>query len=74
MRALDNTTIMNTIDNWKITNVLGNYYEDHGMGMIIGLACAIGVFLGVIILVAMECVGRCRSKASAHTAQENSAQ
>ena len=56
MRALDNTTLMNTIDNWKITEILGKYYEDHGIGTLICLACAIGVFLAVVILIAMECV------------------
>ena len=63
MRALDNTTLMRTIDNWEITSMLGEYYEDHGMGALIALACAIGAFLGVFILVIMECVGRCKSKA-----------
>lgn len=72
MRALDNTTVMNAIDNWKITEMLGEYYEDHGIAIILCLACALGVFLGVIILISMELVQRCRRKANAGAVSENS--
>lgn len=74
MRALDNSTVMNIIDNWKITEMLGEYYEDHGMSALICLACALGVLLGVTILAIMGCVERCKNKASVCPASENSVQ